>query len=139
MLRVFIGHGRSQAWRDLEEHIGNRHRCRIEPYEIGSRAGHAIRDILEVEGAEDGCAILVVTGEDVALDPSSALRLGLAHEAGVFQGKLGFDSTTILLEQGDPGAAAHVQTSPGPVPKRRHERDVRPCVGCSRWNSALLS
>ena len=100
MLKVFIGHGRSQAWRELEEHVRNRHRCRIEPYEIGSRAGHAIRDILEVEEAEEGCAILVVTGEDVALNPSSALRLDLAHEAGVLQGRLGFDNVMILAEQG---------------------------------------
>ena len=101
---VFMGHGRSKAWRDLEEHVGNRHRCRIESYEIGSRAGHAIRDILEVVvGAEDGCAILVVTGEDVALNPSSDLRLDLAHEAGVFQGRLGFDNVMILAEQGIQG------------------------------------
>ena len=33
--------------------------------------------------------------------PHRTLRLDLAHEAGVFQGRLGFDSTTILAGTGE--------------------------------------
>jgi hypothetical protein len=44
---IFIGHGRSVAWRDLKDHLQDKHGIQIEAYETGARAGHAIRDILE--------------------------------------------------------------------------------------------
>ena len=50
-----------------------------------------------------GSAILVITAEDVARGHPQELRLDLVREAGVFQGKLGFWSTTLLLEQGVKG------------------------------------
>ena len=43
---VFIGHGRSQQWRDLKDHLHEQHGYDVEAYEIGARAGHTIRDIL---------------------------------------------------------------------------------------------
>ena len=44
---IFIGHGRNQAWRDLKDHLTDKHDYRVEAYEAGARAGHTIRDILE--------------------------------------------------------------------------------------------
>ena len=44
---VFIGHGRSGDWRDLKDHLHERTGYPVEAYEIGSRAEHVIRDILE--------------------------------------------------------------------------------------------
>lgn len=44
---VFIGHGRSQQWRDLKDHLHEKHGYEVMAYEIGAREGHTIRDILE--------------------------------------------------------------------------------------------
>jgi len=40
---VFIGHGRSSQWRDLKDHLQEKHGYRVEAYETGARAGHTIR------------------------------------------------------------------------------------------------
>ncbi len=44
---VFIGHGRSSLWRDLKDHLQDQHGYEVVAYEVGARAGHGIRDILE--------------------------------------------------------------------------------------------
>jgi hypothetical protein len=44
---IFVGHGRSQLWRDLKDHLQDKHGYTIEAYETGARSGHCIRDILE--------------------------------------------------------------------------------------------
>ena len=44
---IFIGHGRSSLWRDLKDHLTDKHDYKIEAYETGSRAGHTIKDVLE--------------------------------------------------------------------------------------------
>ena len=97
---VFIGHGGSGDWRKLHDCIGDRHGGDIEEYEIGGPAGHGVGDVLEGRQETEGSAILVITAEDVARGHPQELSLDLVREAGVFQGKLGFWSTTLLLEQG---------------------------------------
>jgi len=37
---VFMGHGRSDSWRDLKDHLQDKHGFKIEAYESGARAGH---------------------------------------------------------------------------------------------------
>jgi predicted nucleotide-binding protein len=45
-------------------------------------------------------AFLVLTGEDEQADGSVNARLNVVHEAGLFQGKLGFRRAIVLLEEG---------------------------------------
>jgi hypothetical protein len=104
---VFIGHGRSLCWRDLKDHLHEKHGYQIQAYEIGARAGHAIRDILEDMLSSSSFAILVMTGEDLVVDGGSGgmegklrARQNVVHEAGLFQGRLGFARAIILLEEG---------------------------------------
>lgn len=97
---IFIGHGRSMQWRDLKDHLGDKHGFEIEAYEIGARAGHAIRDILQEMLIKSSFAILVMTGEDDTLEGNLRARQNVIHEAGLFQGKLGFHRAIILLEKG---------------------------------------
>jgi predicted nucleotide-binding protein len=97
---VFIGHGRSLAWRDLKDHLQDKHGNKIEAYECGARAGHTIRDILEDMASKSSFAILVLTGEDEQDDGSLRARQNVIHEAGLFQGKLGFARAILLLEEG---------------------------------------
>jgi predicted nucleotide-binding protein len=98
-LVVFIGHGRSQQWRDLKDHLQDQHGYKVEAYEIGARAGHAIRDILSSMLSRSSFAILVMTAEDKQESGLLHPRLNVVHELGLFQGKLGFSRAIVLLEE----------------------------------------
>lgn len=97
---VFIGHGHSSAWRDLKDHLQDKHGFKIEAYETGARAGHTIRDILEEMVTKSSFALLVLTGEDTQADDQMRARQNVVHEAGLFQGRLGFSRAILLLEEG---------------------------------------
>jgi predicted nucleotide-binding protein len=97
---IFIGHGRSGQWRDLKDHLQDKHQYNVIAYETGARAGHSIRDILESMLEESSFAILVFTGEDKTADGLMHARQNVIHEAGLFQGSLGFNRAIILLEEG---------------------------------------
>ncbi len=97
---VFIGHGRSPLWRDLKDHLQDKHDYQIEAYESGERAGHAIRDILESMMKNSSFAILVMTGEDKTDDGVVRARQNVIHEVGLFQGRLGFNRVIVLKEEG---------------------------------------
>ena len=97
---VFIGHGRSQQWRDLKDHLHEQHGYPVEAYEIGARAGHVIRDILEDMLVKSSLALLVMTGEDETTEGESRARQNVVHEIGLFQGRLGFSRAIVLVEEG---------------------------------------
>lgn len=98
--KLFIGHGRNAAWRDLKDHLQDQHGFTIVAYETGARAGHAIRDILEEMLEESSFAILVLTAEDETADGEMRARQNVIHEIGLFQGRLGFARAIVLLEEG---------------------------------------
>jgi predicted nucleotide-binding protein len=98
--KVFIGHGGDTQWRDLKDHLHEKHGYAVEAYEIGSRAGHTIRDILQQMLRGSSIALLVMTGEDETKDGKLLARQNVVHEAGLFQGRLGFSQAIILLEEG---------------------------------------
>lgn len=98
--RVFIGHGHSEQWRLLAEHLRDVHHYEVEAFEFGSRAGHTVRDILEGILSSADIALLVMTGEDAQKDGEVRARQNVVHEAGLFQGRLGFSRGVILLEEG---------------------------------------
>lgn len=99
-VKVFIGHGRSGAWRDLKDHLLDKHGYSVEAYEVGARAGHTIRDILEDMLSKSNFACLVMTSEDETADGQMRARQNVIHEIGLFQGKLGFSKAIVLLESG---------------------------------------
>ncbi|WP_448132789.1 TIR domain-containing protein [Stenotrophomonas rhizophila] len=97
---VFIGHGRSDAWRNLRDHLVSQHQYQVECYEAGARAGHTIRDILEQMASKSTFAFLVLTAEDLQSDGEYRARQNVVHEAGLFQGRLGFSRAVMLVEEG---------------------------------------
>ena len=97
---IFIGHGRSTSWRDLKDHLTDKHGFKIEAYETGARAGHTIRDILNDMATKSTFAILVMTAEDEGADGIMKARPNVIHEVGLFQGRLGFSRAIVLLEEG---------------------------------------
>ena len=99
-IRVFIGHGRSSEWRDLKDHLQDKHGYEVVAYEVGSRAGHGVRDILEDMLEKASCAFLVLSGEDEMTNGTFHARQNVIHETGLFQGRLGFSRAIVLLEEG---------------------------------------
>ena len=97
---VFIGHGQAPDWRDLKDHLHDQHGYPVEAYETGSRAGCSIRDVLEEMLSSSSFAVLVMTGEDQTASGDVRSRQNVVHEAGLFQGKLGFNRAIVLLENG---------------------------------------
>ncbi len=49
---------------------------------------------------EAGIAFLVLTAEDELSDGKSQARMNVIHEAGLFQGRLGFTRAIVLLKEG---------------------------------------
>ena len=49
---------------------------------------------------ESSVALLVMTGEDETKEGKLLPRLNVIHEAGLFQGRLGFNKAVVLQEDG---------------------------------------
>ncbi len=98
--KIFIGHGQSNVWRDVKDHLHDLHGYDVIAYETGSRAGHTIRDVIAELLENASFAILVMTGEDRFEDGSVGARPNVIHEIGLFQGRLGFTKAIVLLEEG---------------------------------------
>lgn len=97
---VFIGHGGNMQWRDLKDHLTDKHDYKIESFESGARAGHTIRDILDEMISKSSFALLVMTAEDKMDNEIWRARQNVIHEVGLFQGRLGFSKAIVLLEEG---------------------------------------
>jgi predicted nucleotide-binding protein len=98
--RVFIGHGRSSAWLELKNYIQDRLGLQCDDFNRESTAGHTTVSRLS-RMLDDACfAFLVLTAEDVQTDGRTHARLNVVHEAGLFQGRIGFEKAIIVLEDG---------------------------------------
>jgi len=98
-VKVFIGHGRSRQWRDLRDHLQDKHGFKVIAYETGVRAGYTIPEVLQEMSEEASIAFLVHTGEDLDKDGVLHARENVIHETGLFQGKLGFKRSIVLIEK----------------------------------------
>lgn len=99
-IRVFIGHGLNPQWRDLKDHLHEKHRLEVEAYEIGARAGLTIKEVLDDMLTSSSFALLVLTGEDEDAKGKLHARENVIHELGLFQGRLGWRKAIALLEEG---------------------------------------
>jgi Predicted nucleotide-binding protein containing TIR-like domain len=99
-LKIFIGHGNSAVWHELKDHLTDKHDLDVVAYEVGARAGHTIRDILEDMLTASSIAFLVLTGENRDAAGLLHARENVIHETGLFQGRLGFSRAVVLLEEG---------------------------------------
>lgn len=97
---IFIGHGRSQVWRDLKDFVQDRLRL---PYDEFNRIPVAgITNIARLSETLDAaaCAFVIMTAEDEQADGTVQARMNVIHEVGLFQGRLGFTKAIVLLEEG---------------------------------------
>lgn len=97
---VFIGHGQSPVWARLQIFLENDLGLDTVSYEAESRAGEAIIPILEEMLERATFAVLVLTAEDATASGTKRARQNVIHEAGLFQGKLGFRKAILLLQEG---------------------------------------
>jgi predicted nucleotide-binding protein len=97
---IFIGHGGSAIWKNLRDFIRDRLQMSFEEFNRISPAGISVTDRLTEMLARAEFAFLVLAGEDEQADGRLNARLNVVHEAGLFQGKLGFRRAIVLLEEG---------------------------------------
>jgi predicted nucleotide-binding protein len=98
--KVFIGHGRSQAWTILRDFFTNKLGISYEEFNSEPRAGYSTKEVLVSMLNRTKFAFLVMTGEDEHEDKKLHARENVIHEIGLFQGRLGFEKAIILYEQG---------------------------------------
>jgi len=97
---VFIGHGRSHVWRELKDFVQDRLRLPWDEFNRVPVAG--ITNIARLSEMLDAAAIafLIMTAEDEMADGGIQARMNVVHEAGLFQGRLGFTKAIVILEEG---------------------------------------
>lgn len=97
---VFIGHGRSKEWRELKDFIQDRLGLPWDEFNRVPVAG--VTNIARLSEMLDAAAVafLVMTAEDEMQDGGIQARMNVIHEAGLFQGRLGFTKAIVLLEEG---------------------------------------
>ncbi len=97
---VFIGHGQSLIWRELKDFIQDRLSLPWDEFNRVPVAG--VTNIARLSETLDAAAIafLVMTGDDEQADQKLHARMNVVHEAGLFQGRLGFTRAIVLLEEG---------------------------------------
>lgn len=95
---VFIGHGRSSSWRELKDFLQDRLHLPWDEFNRVPVAG--ITNITRLSEMLDTAAVafLIMTAEDELADGGMQARMNVIHEAGLFQGRLGFARAIVLLE-----------------------------------------
>lgn len=97
--KIFIGHGRSQQWEVLREHL-NRHNLPWVEFNKDSVAGYSTNERLWEMVDQSAFAFLIMTAEDERGDGQLHARENVIHEIGVFQAKLGLRKAITLIEDG---------------------------------------
>ncbi len=98
--RVFIGHGRSVLWARVKMFLEDELGLATVYYESESRVGESIVPVLEKMLKDAAFAVLVMTAEDETALGAKRARQNVIHEAGLFQGKLGFRKAVLLQQEG---------------------------------------
>jgi predicted nucleotide-binding protein len=98
--KVFIGHGQSKLWHEVKDFIQDRLHLQWDEFNRVPVAG--ITNISRLSEMLNNAAIafLILTAEDEQSNGSMNPRMNVVHEAGLFQGKLGFEKAIVLLEEG---------------------------------------
>ena len=92
--------GVPNAWKDLKDFIQDRLGLAWDEFNRVPVAG--VTNIARLSQMLDdaGIAFLVMTAEDEQRDGAMHARMNVVHEAGLFQGRLGFTKSIVVLEEG---------------------------------------
>lgn len=97
--KVFIGHGRSKLWARVQLFLKEDLNLETFTFESEPRTSESIIQILENFLSSSSFAILILTAEDETIDGKVRARQNVIHEAGLFQGRLGFDKVVLLRQE----------------------------------------
>lgn len=97
--KIFIGHGHSLVWHQLKDFLQDRLHLTIDEFNRVPIAGVATPNRLEEMLDDAAFAFLILTAEDEHADEKLHARENVVHEAGLFQGRLGFRKAILLLEE----------------------------------------
>lgn len=97
---VFIGHGRSSAWRELKDFVQDRLELPVDEFNRVPVAGITNQARLKEMLDSAAVALVIMTAEDENADGNTQARMNVIHEVGLFQGRIGFTRAIVLLEDG---------------------------------------
>lgn len=100
---VFIGHGGSKVWLELQFYLEKRLTLPCSEFNTESVAGVATSHRLDQMLDAARFAFLIMTAEDKHADGTMHARPNVIHEIGLFQGRLGARRAIILREDGCSG------------------------------------
>jgi predicted nucleotide-binding protein len=98
--KIFIGHGRSNDWKDLRDFIRDRLELDWDEFNREPQAGRTTKERLEEMLNESAFALLIMTAEDEHADQTKHARANVIHEIGLFQGRLGYRRASVVGEDG---------------------------------------
>jgi hypothetical protein len=98
--KIFIGHGRSKAWRELKTYIEDSLHLEWDEFNREPTAGYQTSERLSIMLEHATLALIVMTAEDEYKGNVMRARSNVIHEVGLFQARLGFHRAIILLEEG---------------------------------------
>ena len=87
--RIFISHGSSPIWREIQTHIERD--LSISTLELAQEPNRGRTVLQKLAEESDRCsyAVIVMTGDDEIPDDKPRARQNVMHEIGYFQGKFG--------------------------------------------------
>lgn len=109
---VFLGHGRSSVWLRVKEYVEKELGLPVNAFETEPRTSQHIIDILTTLLSGSDLAVIVLTAEDLTTEGGIRARQNVIHEAGLFQGRLGFERVILVEQSGieEPSNLAGLQT-----------------------------
>lgn len=98
--RVFVTHGRSSDWREVQTYIEKD--IKLATMELAQEPSSGMTIIEKLIAGADKCdsAVIVMTGDDIDADGQARSRENVMHEIGFFQGKYGRSQVCLLHEDG---------------------------------------
>ena len=89
-----------RLWARLQLFLENDLGLETVSYESESRAGETLVPVLEKLLGQGTFAVLILTAEDETAAGLRRARQNVIHEAGLFQGRLGFKRAILLRQEG---------------------------------------
>jgi predicted nucleotide-binding protein len=97
--RVFISHGRSNDWREVQIYIEKDVRLATLELAQEPNAGQTIIEKLEKNASSCDSAVIVMTGDDINAEGEVRARENVMHEIGFFQARYGRARVCFLHEE----------------------------------------
>lgn len=99
-LRVFVSHGRSTDWREVQAFIEKDVGLATLELAQEPNRGRTVMQKLEEESDRCSFAVVVMTGDDLVAEGPPRARENVMHEIGFFQGRYGLSRVCLLHEEG---------------------------------------